>query len=90
VSIHSLSEALSAAEGGASWLIAGNVFASACKPDAPARGLAFLAEVCRAAAPLPVYAIGGITRGNIAQAQDAGAAGACLRSACMEESWTRA
>lgn len=45
---------------GATYLLAGHIFDTSCKPGLPGRGLDFLAQVC-AAVPLPVYAIGGIT-----------------------------
>lgn len=44
VSVHKLEEAKQAEQAGASWVIAGHVFATACKPDLPPRGLSFLQE----------------------------------------------
>ena len=41
----------------------------------PGQGLARLQEACQAAAPIPVYALGGITHENSAQCLKAGAAG---------------
>ena len=41
-SVHSPEEAVLAEKLGASWLIAGHIFATACKPDLPPRGLDFL------------------------------------------------
>ena len=67
----------------AHYIIAGHIFATDCKPGRPGRGLAFLREICRAAGPLPVYAIGGIAPENLLQVRAAGAAGACLMSSLM-------
>ncbi|MFQ9910259.1 MAG: thiamine phosphate synthase, partial [Acutalibacter sp.] len=53
-----------------------------CKPGLPPRGVELLAQVCQAS-PLPVYAIGGVGPGNIAQVKQAGAAGACVMSGFM-------
>jgi thiamine-phosphate pyrophosphorylase len=41
----------------------------------PGQGLARLHEACQAAAPIPIYALGGITQTNSTQCQEAGAAG---------------
>ena len=81
-SVHSPEEAVLAEKLGASWLIAGHIFATACKPDLPPRGLDFLRNVCSSVS-IPVYAIGGINAHNIASVRDAGADGACLMSTLM-------
>ena len=75
VSVHTLTEARQAAALGADYLIAGHIFATACKQGLPGRGIDFLREVCDAT-PLPVYAIGG-------RIKKAGADGACLMSSLM-------
>lgn len=49
----------------------------ACRP-----GVELLAQVCQAST-LPVYAIGGVGPGNIAQVKQAGATGACVMSGFM-------
>ncbi|MCC8158620.1 MAG: thiamine phosphate synthase [Phascolarctobacterium sp.] len=82
VSVHTLAEARQAAALGADYLIAGHIFATACKQGLPGRGTDFLRAVCDAT-PLPVYAIGGITPANISRIKKAGAAGACLMSSLM-------
>jgi thiamine-phosphate pyrophosphorylase len=41
----------------------------------PGTGLALLAEACRAAAPVPVFALGGVTADNAAECMRAGADG---------------
>lgn len=80
-SVHSAAEAREAEDLGADYLIAGHVFATACKPTEP-RGIPFLREVC-SAVDLPVYAIGGVTPGNYAQVLGAGASGAAVMSLAM-------
>jgi thiamine-phosphate pyrophosphorylase len=75
-SVHSAAEAAQARALGAAYVIFGNVFATSCKPGLPGRGLPALAEACAAAA-LPVYAIGGVTKKNAPDCIQAGAAGIC-------------
>ena len=59
---------------GADYLMFGNVFDTASKPGKPGAGLATLQELVRAT-PLPVLALGGITRERVPQVMAAGAAG---------------
>jgi thiamine-phosphate pyrophosphorylase len=75
-------EALRAQNAGATYLLAGHIFATGCKPGVPPRGLAFLQEVCQASA-LPVYALGGIDAANARACIQAGAKGVCVMSECM-------
>lgn len=84
-SIHSIEEAKEAQQLGASYLTAGHIYATTCKPDIPPRGLNFLKEVCQAVT-IPVYAIGGIglSDGRIEEVAEAGAAGACIMSEFMK------
>ena len=81
-SVHSPDEAREAVALGATRLIAGHVFPTACKAGLPPRGLAFLRAVC-AAVTVPVYAIGGITPDVLADVRATGAAGACIMSGLM-------
>ena len=81
-SCHSAEEAAEAERLGASYITAGHVFDTACKAGAPGRGTDFLRKVCESV-DVPVYAIGGISAANVAQAAEAGAAGACIMSASM-------
>jgi|SRR6185503_6847242 len=74
-SVHSVSDALAAADDAVDYLIFGTVFASDSKPDCPAAGLHELSAVARATR-LPVLAIGGMTSSKIADVMRAGAAGA--------------
>ena len=81
-SCHSVEDAVLAQRLGCTYITAGHIFATACKPGLAPRGLGFLREVC-AAVDIPVYAIGGISPENIASARDAGAAGACVMGGFM-------
>jgi len=82
LSIHSVEEARQAEATGASFVIAGHIFATQSKPGLPPRGLAFLREVCNGV-KIPVFAIGGITCSNAQLCIDAGAAGVCRMSYWM-------
>ena len=82
-SCHSLADVREAKRLGCSYLIAGHIYATSCKPGLPPRGLAFLREVT-AVAELPVYAIGGITPMRLAEILAAGAAGGCAMSSLMQ------
>ncbi len=81
-SIHSVTEAREAQALGAAYLIAGHIYATACKEGIAPRGLPFLKEVC-ASVRIPVYAIGGITRDRVNEAMQAGAHGICIMSEAM-------
>lgn len=83
VSVHSVTEAMQAAQLGATYLIAGHIFATDCKPGLEARGTSLLTEIMQTVT-LPLYAIGGITPDNIAAIKQNGAAGACLMSSLMK------
>jgi thiamine-phosphate pyrophosphorylase len=76
VSTHMPEEATAARDGGADFIVFGPVFDTPSKREfgAPA-GLARLTEVARGVAPLPVFAIGGVTRENAPQVIRAGARG---------------
>ncbi|MDR0530870.1 MAG: thiamine phosphate synthase [Oscillospiraceae bacterium] len=83
VSVHSVDEARRAQAMGARFLIAGHIFATACKAGKPGRGLDFLRDVC-VSVTIPVFAIGGITEKNAAACVAAGASGICRMSHWME------
>lgn len=78
-SVHSAAEAKAAQELGAAYVTAGHVFATDCKKGKEPRGLEFLEAVCNAVV-IPVYAIGGIHRGNLPLVYKSRAAGACMMS----------
>ena len=75
-SVHSLAEVDAAVgDGGCDYLMFGTVFESSGKPGGhPVAGLDALAAACRRS-PLPVIAIGGVTRARIADLMAAGATG---------------
>ena len=77
-------EALEAEALGASYLIAGHIYATDCKKGLPARGTGFLRAVCEAA-DIPVYGIGGIhlDEAQIKEVLGCGAAGGCIMSGMM-------
>jgi thiamine-phosphate pyrophosphorylase len=76
VSTHSLAEATSSRDGGADFVVFGPIF------DTPSKrqygepvGLSALRRVSSELAPFPVLALGGVTRDNVADCIQAGAAG---------------
>ena len=71
-----------AAELGVSYVAVGSIFPTATKPGAQPVGLDALRRV-RAAVSLPLAAIGGISRGNLAAVVAAGADMACVISAAV-------
>ena len=73
-SVHSLAEARAAAEEGASWLVAGHVFATATHPGDEGRGLPFVRAIA-AVVDVPIVAIGGVKPEHCAVLRQAGAYG---------------
>ena len=73
-SVHSLAEARAAAEEGASWLVAGHVFATATHPGDEGRGLPFVRAIA-ATVDVPIVAIGGVKPEHCAVLRQAGAYG---------------
>jgi thiamine-phosphate pyrophosphorylase len=83
VSCHSLESALSAQEKGADFITCGPVFHTPSKAAyGEPLGLSLLAGVARSII-IPVFAIGGIKRGNIGEVMAAGAKGVALISAII-------
>lgn len=82
VSCHSAEEARKASEAGAGYVVFGHVFATDCKKGVSPRGTSQLENVIKAV-DIPVYAIGGIGKENIAEVVRAGAKGACIMSGFM-------
>lgn len=82
-SCHSTEEAWEAEALGCTYVTAGHVFVTDCKPGLQPRGVEFLRDLCRNVS-VPVYGIGGILPGNIRKVREAGAAGACVRGPMME------
>ena len=81
-SCHSTADAIEAQQLGCTYITAGHIFATDCKKGLPGRGLEFLKDVCEHVT-IPVFAIGGISKHNIAAVRDAGAKGACIMSGLM-------
>lgn len=81
-SCHSVEDAMEAEARGCTYITAGHIFDTDCKKDLPGRGLPFLKAVCESVS-IPVYAIGGIDIGNLADVRRAGARGACVMSSAM-------
>ena len=81
-SCHSVEEAEEAISLGAGYITAGHIFDTDCKAGLPGRGLDFLRNVCEHSS-VPVYAIGGISPGNIDDVINAGADGVCIMSGFM-------
>ena len=59
------------------------MFATGSKPGHPGAGLATLGRLSRLVAPIPVYAIGGLTPARVASVVSAGAYGVAVRSAIL-------
>jgi len=71
ISTHSAAEAADAAVAGADFAVFGPVWPSLSKPGyGPARGSESLGAACRAAAGMPLYALGGVTAERV-EAMDA-------------------
>lgn len=82
-SVHSLEQLRQAEQLDAAYVTAGHIFATDCKKGVPPRGIPFLQEICSQAS-VPVYAIGGISAGNLQEIRQNGAAGACIMSGAMQ------
>lgn len=81
-SCHSVGDAVEAEKLGCTYITAGHIFETDCKRGLPGRGTSFLKEVCKSVS-VPVYAIGGVCPGNMAELRSCGAAGACVMSGAM-------
>jgi thiazole tautomerase (transcriptional regulator TenI) len=73
-SVHSLDEARVAASEGATWLVAGHVFATQSHPGEEGRGISFVRALA-AAVTIPVVAIGGVRPEHCRVLRAAGAYG---------------
>ena len=82
-STHSIAQACEAAEEGADYLGFGPLFATPTKPGRPAIGLQDIAAVHELVS-VPIFCIGGIKSGNLAQVRDAGARRVVIVSGWLE------
>ena len=82
VSTHSLVQARAAASLAPDYIGIGPLFATGTKPTAAPIGLATLAQVARQA-PVPAFAIGGITTNNLAEVIRSGASRIAVVSAIL-------
>jgi thiamine-phosphate diphosphorylase len=73
-SVHTAAEAAAAAAAGASWVVAGHVFATPSHPGAPGRGIALIREIA-VTTSIPCIAIGGIRPEHVETLRSAGAHG---------------
>ena len=80
VSVHTVEEALAAVRNGADCLGVGAMFATATKTDVDVLPMETLRDICHAV-EIPVVAIGGINRENIAKLSGTGVDGVALVSA---------
>jgi len=82
ISTHDLAQVVRAVAGGADYLGFGPVYSTATKLRAdPVQGVAGLAGAVRAAGPVPIVAIGGITPERAAEVAATGAHAACAIAA---------
>lgn len=82
-SVHNLQEAQTAIRDAANYAVVGTIFPTSSKPGYAGDGLEHLRTLADALAPIPAYAIGGISAENAAAAIAAGAHGVAVRSAIL-------
>lgn len=80
VSVHTVEEALEAVQNGADCLGAGAMFTTSTKADTDLLGMQTLSDICHAV-DIPVVAIGGLNKENIAKLSGTGVDGVALVSA---------
>ncbi len=85
-SAHGADEVRAALREGVDYIIVGTIFPTSSKPGFPGAGLDFLRELCEAAAPTPVYAIGGMHVSVVPDVIHAGAWGVAVCGALVEAS----
>ena len=81
--VHDGSEARQALAESASYVVVGPVFPTGSKLGHPGAGLETLAGLTRMVAPLPVFAIGGLTPERVPLVREAGAHGVAVRSVIL-------
>src|SRR5574344_1414590 len=81
-SVHTEEQLLIAEKYGATYAVAGHIFATKCKDGVPPKGVDFLRNMVLKS-NIPLYAIGGINTENIDLIKASNANGACLMSYYM-------
>lgn len=82
VAVHNVDEALQAEKLGADIVMYGHIFPTECKQNALPQGLDNLNKIVQAT-PLPVVAIGGINKNNVARVLEVGASDFAVMSSAM-------
>lgn len=85
VSARTIDSALEAVQNGADYIGAGAVFSTSTKNDAKPLDRETLKQIC-SSVPIPVVAIGGITKDNILELSGSGISGAAVVSAIFAQS----
>jgi len=83
VSVHSVEEAVAAADAGADHVVFGHVFGTPSHPGEPPRGLDALRDAVEAVR-VPVLAIGGVTAANVHAVLSTGASGVAVIGAILD------
>ncbi|HEY3989810.1 MAG TPA: thiamine phosphate synthase [Acidobacteriaceae bacterium] len=88
VGCHSVGEVAVARAVGADMALLSPIFATESHPEARPLGLETLAEACRAAGKMPVFALGGVNAENAAACIEAGAAGVAGIRTFLSGQWS--
>lgn len=83
-SCHSINESEEAVREGADYIFFSPVFPTSSKPGHPGTGLEALALCCKAVAPVPVYALGGITPDRVNACMNNGVQGVAVISGILK------
>ncbi|HEX3755787.1 MAG TPA: thiamine phosphate synthase [Rhizomicrobium sp.] len=87
VGCHSVGEVAVARAAGADMALLSPIFATESHPEARPLGLEVLAEACRTAGKMPVYALGGVNGANAASCVEAGATGVAAIRMFLSDGW---
>lgn len=82
-SIHSVEEAVVSQSKGASYVLYGHIFPTACKKDIPARGTKAIIEMLQMI-DIPLYVIGGILPSHVSNLKRIGVSGIAVMSTIFE------
>ena len=88
-SAHDLSEARVAVEEKATYVVLGTIYPTPSKPDHPGGGPVLVAKVAQDVAPIPVFAIGGVSASKVPAVIHAGAHGVAVCGAIVSASQPR-